>query len=69
MCLFSAHRSHLFQLNESVTANLLGGFCAGDRERELGLPVSWFMDRSCPRIAECQVIDDMVFVIIDAYSC
>ena len=30
-------------------------FQQGDREKELGLPVSWFMDRTSPCVAECQV--------------
>jgi len=42
----------------------------GDREKELGLPVSKFMDRDSPNVAKCQVgfIDILVHPIYEAWS-
>ncbi|KAJ1557085.1 hypothetical protein HK405_000880, partial [Cladochytrium tenue] len=45
-------------------------FRQGDRERELGLPISQFMDRTCPDVPKCQVgfIDILVAPLFDAWT-
>lgn len=42
-------------------------FQQGDRERESGMPVSWFMDRESPCVAECQ-INFMVYIAVPILS-
>jgi hypothetical protein len=60
--------------NPSKTPALAGKWCnsimeefyrQGDSERELGLPISQFMDRHNANVAKCQVKDALNFIMPD----